>query len=184
MADDTSTPKAVLQYSGGEHEMAINAATDGASAFDISKLLPATGMVTLDSGYGNTAGCISEITYIDGDAGILRYRGYPIEELAEKASFLEVSWLLIYGEMPTTDELNGWKAKIRKHTMLHEDFREFFGGFMMFIYSGLLILINRRVLPGPIRIRGFRLGALVWSIGLFGVLSVLTAIDKGKDLFG
>ncbi len=129
MADDTSTPKAVLQYSGGEHEMAINAATDGASAFDISKLLPATGMVTLDSGYGNTAGCTSEITYIDGDAGILRYRGYPIDQLAENSTFLETSYLLIYGELPTQPELDAFSTKISRHTLLHEDLKRFFDGF-------------------------------------------------------
>ena len=129
MADDTSTPKAVLQYSGGEHEMAINAATDGASAFDISKLLPATGMVTLDSGYGNTAGCTSEITYIDGDAGILRYRGYPIDQLAESSTFLETSYLLIYGELPTQPELDAFSTKISRHTLLHEDLKRFFDGF-------------------------------------------------------
>ena len=129
MADDTSTPKAVLQYSGGEHEMAINAATDGASAFDIGKLLPATGMVTLDSGYGNTAGCTSEITYIDGDAGILRYRGYPIDQLAESSTFLETSYLLIYGELPTQPELDAFSTKISRHTLLHEDLKRFFDGF-------------------------------------------------------
>src|SRR3954463_16734203 len=96
---------------------------------DIAKLLAKTGHVTLDPGFVNTASCTSEINYIDGDAGILRYRGYPIEELAEKATFLEVAWLLIYGELPTEAQLTDFKAQIRKHTMLHEDFREFFGGF-------------------------------------------------------
>ncbi|MCW2608298.1 MAG: citrate synthase [Frankiales bacterium] len=103
--------------------------SEAPSGLDISKLLATTGNVTLDPGFVNTAACSSAITYIDGDAGILRYRGYPIEQLAEKASFLEVAWLLIYGELPTADELADFKAKIRRHTMLHEDFREFFGGF-------------------------------------------------------
>jgi citrate synthase len=103
--------------------------TEEPPGLDISTLLTKTGHVTLDPGFVNTASCTSAITYIDGDAGILRYRGYPIEELAEKASFLEVAWLLIYGELPTESELSGFKAQIRKHTMLHEDFREFFGGF-------------------------------------------------------
>ena len=96
-ADDT----AVLHLPSGDQEMPIKAATEGSSAFDIGKLLSGTGLVTLDPGFGNTAACSSAITYIDGDAGILRYRGYPIEQLAEHSSFLEVSYLLIYGELPT-----------------------------------------------------------------------------------
>ena len=86
---------------GGEHEMPIRPATEGASAFDIGKLLPSTGLTTFDPGFGNTAACASAITYIDGDAGILRYRGYPIDQLAERSTFLETSYLLIYGELPT-----------------------------------------------------------------------------------
>jgi len=127
MADDTKT--AVLHHPGGEHEMAIHPATEGASAFDISKLLPSTGLVTLDSGFGNTAACKSEITYIDGDAGILRYRGYPIDELAEKSTFLETSYLLIYGELPSEDQLADFSNKISRHTLLHEDLKRFFEGF-------------------------------------------------------
>jgi citrate synthase len=128
MADDTAQT-AVLKYPDGEHEMAISTATEGAAAFDISKLLPATGMVTLDSGFGNTAACKSEITYIDGDAGILRYRGYPIDQLAEKSTFLETSYLLIYGELPTQDQLDDFSNKISRHTLLHEDLKRFFEGF-------------------------------------------------------
>jgi citrate synthase len=129
MADDTTAQTAVLKYPDGEHEMAISAATEGAAAFDISKLLPATGMVTLDSGFGNTAACRSEITYIDGDAGILRYRGYPIDQLAESSTFLETSYLLIYGELPTQDQLDDFSNKIKRHTLLHEDLKRFFEGF-------------------------------------------------------
>ena len=113
----------------GSLSLAVVEGSEAPAGLDISKLLATTGQVTLDPGFVNTAACSSAITYIDGDAGILRYRGYPIEQLAEHGSFLEVAWLLIYGELPTEDELTGFKAKIRKHTMLHEDFREFFGGF-------------------------------------------------------
>ena len=116
------TPDGVLELPGV-------AGTEAPSGLDISKLLSGTGYVTLDSGFVNTASCQSAITFIDGDKGILRYRGYPIEQLAEQASFLEVSWLLIYGELPTATELDEFKGKIRRHTMLHEDFREFFRGF-------------------------------------------------------
>ena len=127
MADEKTT--AVLHYPGGDHEMAIRPATEGSNAFDIAKLMPATGLVTLDSGFGNTAACTSEITYIDGDAGILRYRGYPIDQLASGSSFLEVSYLLIYGELPTQAELDDFTNKISRHTLLHEDLKRFFDGF-------------------------------------------------------
>ena len=118
-----------LDHPGGALTLPVKPATEGPGGIEIPKLLGETGLVTLDPGFVNTASCESAITYIDGDAGILRYRGYPIEELAEKASFLEVSWLLIYGEMPTAEQLADFKSKIRHHTMLHEDFREFFRGF-------------------------------------------------------
>jgi citrate synthase len=118
-----------LRTPEGQLPLEVTVGTEDPPGLDISKLLAKTGHVTLDPGFVNTASCTSAITYIDGDAGILRYRGYPIEELAEKASFLEVAWLLIYGELPTEEQLTDFKAQIRKHTMLHEDFREFFRGF-------------------------------------------------------
>ena len=124
-ADDT----AVLHLPGGDQELPIKAATEGSSALDIGKLLSGAGYTTLDSGYGNTAACSSAITYIDGDAGILRYRGYPIDQLAEHSSFLEVSYLLIYGELPTATELDEFTDKISRHTLLHEDLKAFFNGF-------------------------------------------------------
>jgi citrate synthase len=115
----------------GDQELAcpLVHATEGSDAYDVSNLLKETGHVTLDPGFVNTASCASAITYIDGDAGILRYRGYPIEQLAENSTFLETSHLLIYGELPTADELADFDAKIRHHTLLHEDLRNFFGGF-------------------------------------------------------
>jgi citrate synthase len=103
--------------------------TIGESGLDISHLLATTGDVTLDHGFVNTAACSSAITYIDGDKGILRYRGYPIEQLAEYSSYLEVAYLLIYGYLPTIDELADFKARIKRHTMLHEELRLFFDGF-------------------------------------------------------
>jgi citrate synthase len=118
-----------LVHPGGSLPLNLVEGTEEPTGLEIGKLLSTTDHVTYDPGFMNTAACSSAITYIDGDAGILRYRGYPIEQLAEKASFLEVAWLLIYGELPTDDELSGFKAQIRKHTMLHEDMREFFGGF-------------------------------------------------------
>ncbi len=104
-------------------------AVDGNDGLGVSSLLKETGLVTYDVGFVNTASCKSAITYIDGDAGILRYRGYPIDQLAEKSSFVEVCYLLIYGELPTPDQLSTFEDLIRRHTMLHEDLRAFFNGF-------------------------------------------------------
>jgi citrate synthase len=120
---------AVLQYPGGELPLSEAPSTIGESGYDISKLLSATGNVTLDHGFVNTASCSSAITYIDGEKGILRYRGYPIEQLAEQSSYLEVAYLLIYGFLPTADELAEFKSQIKRHTMLHEELRQFFDGF-------------------------------------------------------
>src|SRR4051812_22646229 len=118
-----------LRYPGGELPLRVVPATEGADGLDTGKLLATTGQVALDIGFVNTASCTSAITYIDGDAGILRYRGYPIDQLAEQASFVEVSYLLIYGELPTADQLADFDARMRRHTLLHEDLKQFFKGF-------------------------------------------------------
>jgi citrate synthase len=120
---------AVLRAGDKELALPLIAATEGNNAYEISKLMKETGNVTLDVGFVNTASCRSAITYIDGDAGILRYRGYPIEQLAESSSFLETSYLLIYGELPTPAQLADFDARIRRHTLLHEDLKGFFQGF-------------------------------------------------------
>jgi citrate synthase len=104
-------------------------AVEGASGLDIGKVLSQTGHVTYDPGFMNTAACTSSITYIDGDEGILRYRGYQIAELAEKSTFLETSYLLMYGELPTATELAEFEDRIRHHTLLHEEMRRFFDSF-------------------------------------------------------
>ncbi|MFM7211916.1 MAG: citrate synthase [Actinomycetota bacterium] len=119
----------VLNYPGGDLPLDLTPSTIGESGLDIGSLLSTTGNVTLDYGFVNTASCTSAITYIDGDKGILRYRGYPIEQLAEFSSYLEVAYLLIYGYLPSGDELSEFKAQIKRHTMLHEELREFFNGF-------------------------------------------------------
>jgi citrate synthase len=113
----------------GQVPLAFTPASEGPGGIDVSSLLKQTGHVTLDVGFVNTAACASAITYIDGDAGILRYRGYPIEQLAQHSSFLEVAYLLIYGELPSPGELDDFTARIRRHTLLHEDLRRFFDGF-------------------------------------------------------
>jgi citrate synthase len=100
--------------------------SEGETAVDIQKLRALTGLITLDPGFGNTGACRSAITFIDGEQGILRYRGYDIAELAEKSTFLEVAWLLLHGELPTPAELAAFQSDITHHTMLHENFRRFF----------------------------------------------------------
>jgi citrate synthase I (hexameric type) len=126
---DTKEP-AVLNVPGHDPlELPIRAASEGADAADISKLLSKERLVTYDPGFANTASCASAITYIDGEAGILRYRGYPIDQLAENSTFLEVSYLLIYGELPTTDQLADFENQIRRHTLLHEELKRLFDAF-------------------------------------------------------
>ncbi|MCT9820465.1 citrate synthase [Microbacterium sp. W1N] len=129
---DSGTPQpatgqtATLTVGDRTAELPVVRGTDGAPAIDIASLTKQTGHTTLDYGFVNTAATKSAITYIDGDEGILRYRGYPIEQLAKSSSFLEVAWLLIYGELPTADELAEWDHRIRRHTLLHEDLKRFF----------------------------------------------------------
>jgi citrate synthase len=131
VADNPSNGQehATLSYPGGELDLDIVQATEGSDGIALGSLLAKTGYTTFDSGFVNTASTKSAITYIDGDAGILRYRGYPIEQLAEKSSFLEVSYLLIYGELPTTEQLQKFTTQIQRHTLLHEDLKRFFDGF-------------------------------------------------------
>ncbi|MEV0365594.1 citrate synthase [Nocardia fusca] len=121
--------KPVLTYPGGEYPMTIAEAAEGNDGIDLGKLLASTGYTTYDPGFVNTASTKSAITYIDGEQGILRYRGYPIEQLADNSTFIEVSYLLIYGELPTQDQLEDFTDKIRRHTLLHEDLKRFFDGF-------------------------------------------------------
>ncbi|MGL5857163.1 MAG: citrate synthase [Angustibacter sp.] len=120
---------AILKHADGDLALKGEAATEGDDAFNISPLLARTGHVTFDPGFVNTASCRSSITYIDGGAGILRYRGIPIEQLAERSTFLETSYLLIYGELPTQAQLDEFDRNVRRHTLLHEELKGFFDGF-------------------------------------------------------
>ncbi len=124
----SETP-AVLRYGDKEIELPVVRGTENEIGLDISKLRAQTGAVTLDGGFVNTASTESAITFIDGDAGILRYRGIPIEEMAEHGSFLETSYLLIWGELPTAAQLEVFRFAVRKHTLLHEDAKRFFDAF-------------------------------------------------------
>jgi citrate synthase len=110
-------------------ELPVVHGADGDDGIDIGQLRAQTGMVTLDNGYRNTGSCTSAITYLDGDAGILRYRGYPIEQLAQKSTFLEVGYLLIYGELPTKAQLDTFVDSITRHSLIHEEMRRFFDSF-------------------------------------------------------
>jgi citrate synthase len=126
----SGTGKVALSYGeGSELDLPVKTASEGSNGIEVTKVLATTGMVTLDPGFVNTAACSSDITYIDGDAGILRYRGYPIEQLAEKSSFLEVSYLLFYGRLPSAEELTEFTEKVTHHTLLDEDFKTFFSAF-------------------------------------------------------
>jgi citrate synthase len=125
-AASENAQKATLQFPGGTAEFPIVPAVDGRSAIDVSTFSRQTGYNTLDNGFVNTAATKSAITYIDGDAGILRYRGYDIADLAKNSTYLEVAWLLMYGELPSSTELTQFDDRIRRHTLLHEDLKRFF----------------------------------------------------------
>ncbi len=120
---------AKLTLDGQTYELPIVTGSEDEKAIDISKLRAQTGHITLDPGYKNTGSTSSGITFLDGEKGILRYRGYPIEQLAEKASFIEVAYLLIYGELPTKAQLDDFENRIIRHNNLHEDFKKIFDGF-------------------------------------------------------
>ena len=129
MTSQTASPVqagATLTYEGKSVTLPVLRGTEDETAIDIEKLRAQTGLITMDPGYGNTGSCKSAITFIDGEKGILRYRGYDIADLAENSNFLEVSWLLLHGELPTREELEGFTGEISHHTLLHENFRRFF----------------------------------------------------------
>jgi citrate synthase len=125
----SSNDKVSVQYGDVTAEFNLISSTEGANGVDISRLMSITGLSSYDHGFVNTSSTKSGITFIDGDKGVLRHRGYPIEELAEQKSFLEVSHLLIFGELPTPDKLSSFDSSIRRHTLLHEDLKDFFRSF-------------------------------------------------------
>ena len=124
---ETGTPQiATVTIGDRTAQLPIVTGTEGVPSVDFSTFTKQTGHTALDYGFVNTAATKSAITYIDGDQGILRYRGYPIEQLAQNSTYLEVAWLLLYGDLPTADQLAEWDDKIRHHTLLHEDLKRFF----------------------------------------------------------
>ncbi len=125
----TVTETATLTLKGKEYELPVTIGSEGEVGIDISQLRNITGAITLDSGYANTGSCQSAITFIDGEKGILQYRGYPIEELAGKSNFVEVCYLLIFGYLPTKPVLDDFKYKLSHHSLIHEDMKKFFEGY-------------------------------------------------------
>ena len=122
---------ATLSFSDGRPsvELPMMVGSIGPDVVDVRSLYTRSGVFTYDPGFMSTASCRSQITYIDGDQGILRYRGYPIEQLAEHSTFLEVAYLLIHGALPTPGELDAFEERVNRHTLVHEDFRTFMGTF-------------------------------------------------------
>ena len=146
----TATVAAPVSLTVGSHEMRLPVvkASVGNDGVVVSSLLKETGLVTVDPGFMNTASCESTITYIDGDEGVLLYRGYPIEQLAEKSSFLEVSYLLIHGELPTPDQLSSWIERVERHTHLHDNFKALIGAFPTNAHPMAVLSSAVSALPG------------------------------------
>ena len=120
---------AKLRIGDQQIDLPVVVGTENERAVDISKLRAQSGYITLDEGYGNTGSTTSAITYLDGDKGVLRYRGYPVEVLAQRCDFVETSYLLIYGDLPNAEQLSKFRTSLRRHTMIHEDMRSFYNGF-------------------------------------------------------
>jgi citrate synthase len=123
------TKNATLSFDGQSYELPVVVGTEAETAVDISNLRAKSGLITLDSGYANTGACTSTITFIDGEKGILRYRGYPVEELAQRSSFVETAYLLIFGELPTATQLADYRRLLGEHEFIHEDMLHAFDGF-------------------------------------------------------
>src|SRR5690554_377666 len=120
---------AKISFDGKEYELPVIEGSENEKAINIAKLRGESGLITLDPGYKNTGATESAITFLDGEKGILRYRGYPIEQLAEESTFMEVAYLLIFGELPTQDQFDTFRSNIARHTLIHEDMKKFFDGF-------------------------------------------------------
>ncbi len=139
--------KAILKVDNKEFEFDVISGTENEKCFNITSLRSETGYITMDPGFGNTGSCYSSITYVDGANGILRYRGYPIEEVAEKASFVEIAYLILYGELPNEIELRNFSAQLKEHAPLHTNLEHHFSGFPksappMAILSAMLNLVS------------------------------------------
>src|SRR5246127_2119628 len=127
--DATTNTKATLKVGDKSFDFPVYSGTVGPDVIDISKLYAQTGMFTYDPGFTSTASCESKITFIDGDKGVLLYRGYPIDQLAEHGNFIETCYLLLYAELPTREQYRAFDERIVKHTMVHEQMTRFYTGF-------------------------------------------------------
>ena len=139
--------KATLTVGGESYELDVFTGSENEKCIDIGKLRSRSGYITMDPGYGNTGSCYSSITYVDGDKGILRYRGYPIEEIADMATFVEVAYLILYGELPNAQQLQAFRAALAEHAPLHTNLEHHFSGFPkssppMAILSAMLNLVS------------------------------------------
>ncbi|MFD1615401.1 citrate synthase [Gelatiniphilus marinus] len=177
--------KATLEINGNKHEFPIVVGTENEVAIDIKTLRSATGGVTtLDAGYKNTGSCESEITFLDGEKGILRYRGYSIEELAEKADFLEVSYLLIFGELPTAEQLDKFHSDIKKNSVVDDDIRKIVDSFPKFAHPmGVLSSLTSALTafnPSSVNVdsEADMYNAIVKILGKFPVLVAWTMRKK------
>ena len=170
--------KAILEVDGKKFEFPIFKGTENEVAIDIKSLRPSTGgVITLDSGFKNTGSCTSKITFLDGEKGILRHRGYAIEELTKKASFLEVAYLVIFGELPTKEEFKKFEADIKSNSMINEEMKDIVEGFpkaahpmgMLSAFTSALTAFN----PGAVNVNSKEemYGAIVKILGKFPVLA-------------
>lgn len=145
---ETTTSPVQLRVADRALDLPVVGATIGNDGIVVSSLLKETGLVTVDPGFMNTASCTSDITYIDGDHGVLLYRGYPIEQLAERSSFLEVSYLLTHGELPTSDQLSAFVERVERHTHLHDNFKALIGAFPTNAHPMAVLSSAVSALPG------------------------------------
>ncbi|MCG3176310.1 MAG: Citrate synthase 1 [Candidatus Omnitrophica bacterium] len=169
---------AEIKLDGKTYKYPVYEGTEGERSVDVGSLRNDSGHITLDVGYGNTGACTSAITFIDGEKGILRYRGIPIQELAERSSFLEVSYLLIYGHLPSAHELKDFATNITRHTMIHEDMKRFFNGYPpnahpMSVLSSMIVSLSSyypdcmKNDPGSAQLNIYRLLSKVATIAAF-----------------
>jgi citrate synthase len=178
---------AKLELNGQTYEFPVIEGTENEKAIDITKLRGATGYITIDPGFKNTGSCKSDITFLDGEKGILRYRGYSIEDLAEKASFLEVSYAVIFGELPTKAELQKFENDIRKHTLVNEEMKDIIDGFPKNAHPmGILSSLTSALTafnPKPLNIESQQeiYNAVCKTIAKFAVLS--TWVHRKREGF-
>jgi citrate synthase len=135
---------AILELDGKKYEFPVIVGSENEVGIDINKLRDLSGAITMDPGYKNSGSCTSEITFLDGEEGILRYRGYAIEDLADKADFLEVAYLVIFGELPTKAQLTQFETDIRKYTLVNEEMKNIIDGFPKTAHpNGRVVFINK-----------------------------------------